>query len=338
MYLNFFIISVITNILFILFFKKITKFVNIKDVGDGKRKFQKKPVFLIGGTILITNLVVIYIFNYLFAENILFYKFLSNHREYFSIIFGTIIFYIFGLYDDRFKLPANYKLLISFFLVMFFVLVDSKLLISELNFSFLESNIELRTFSYFFTILSFLLFINALNMLDGINFQTGFYCILIFLIFILKGVFVNLSLILIISLLFFLYLNFKNKAYLGESGTQLLAFIISYIFLKSNNYQEKVFFADEIFVIMALPGLDMFRLFLIRLISGKHPFKPDTKHIHHLLNTYFSKINTFLIILVGIFFSIVFYYLIGNKLIYIILYILSYIVLVSFLTIKAKNK
>jgi len=88
MYLNFFIISVLTNILFFLFFKKITKFVNIKDVGDGKRKFQKKPVFLIGGTILITNLVIIYMFNYLFTENILFYKFLSNHREYFSIIFG----------------------------------------------------------------------------------------------------------------------------------------------------------------------------------------------------------------------------------------------------------
>ena len=83
MYLNFFIISVLTNILFFLFFKKITKFVNIKDVGDGKRKFQKNPVFLIGGTILITNLIIIYIFNYLFTENILFYKFLSNNREYF---------------------------------------------------------------------------------------------------------------------------------------------------------------------------------------------------------------------------------------------------------------
>jgi len=337
MYLNILIISVLINILFFLFFKKITKFVNIKDVGDGKRKFQKKPVFLIGGTILITNLVIIYIFNYFFTENILFYKFLSNHREYFSIIFGSILFYIFGLYDDKIKLSANYKLLISLILVVFFILLDDNLLIKELNFSFLDHNVELRSFSYFFTILSFLLFINALNMLDGINLQAGFYCILIFLIFILKGIFVNLSLILIISLLFFLYLNFKNKAYLGESGTQLLAFIISYIFLKSNNYQEKVFFADEIFVIMALPGLDMFRLFLIRLISGKHPFKPDTKHIHHLLNAYFSKINTFLIILVGIFFSIVFYYLIGNKFVYIISYILSYIVLVSFLTIKKKT-
>ena len=125
MYLNFFIISVLTNILFFLFFKKITKFVNIKDAGDGKRKFQKKPVFLIGGTILITNLVIIYMFNYLFTENILFYKFLSNHREYFSIIFGSILFYIFGLYDDKFKLSANYKLLISFILYIIIYVGDT---------------------------------------------------------------------------------------------------------------------------------------------------------------------------------------------------------------------
>ena len=118
----------------------------------------------------------------------------------------------------------------------------------------------------------------------------------------------------------------------------MLAFLISYIFLKSNNFTEKVFFADEIFIIMALPGLDMFRLFLIRLISGKHPFKSDTKHIHHLLGAYFSKVNTFLIILLYIVFSIVFYYLMVNKFVYIILYILSYIVLVSFLTIKVKSK
>ena len=89
---------------------------------------------------------------------------------------------------------------------------------------------------------------------------------------------------------------------------------------------------------MALPGLDMFRLFIIRLVSGKHPFKPDTNHIHHLLCAYFSKASTFFIILTYIVFSIVFYYLVGNKFVYIVFYILAYVVIVSFLTIKIKNK
>jgi UDP-GlcNAc:undecaprenyl-phosphate GlcNAc-1-phosphate transferase len=32
-----------------------------------------------------------------------------------------------------------------------------------------------------------------------------------------------------------------------------------------------------------LPGLDMLRVFLIRIIKKKNPFSPDRIHLHHLL-------------------------------------------------------
>ena len=38
--------------------------------------------------------------------------------------------------------------------------------------------------------------------------------------------------ILVITLICFSYLNFKNKTFLGDSGSLLLAFIISYFFIK----------------------------------------------------------------------------------------------------------
>ena len=38
---------------------------------------------------------------------------------------------------------------------------------------------------------------------------------------------------------------------------------------------------EEIFIIMMVPGLDMFRLFIQRLLN-KNPFG-DRNHIHHLL-------------------------------------------------------
>ena len=85
---------------------------------------------------------------------------------------------------------------------------------TKLNFSFFENQIELRNISTLFTILCFLLLINALNMFDGINLQVGVYCLIIFLIFFFKNLFPILSLIVIISLILFLYYNFKNKAYL----------------------------------------------------------------------------------------------------------------------------
>lgn len=322
---NLLLITILINFFFIIFFKKITKIFKIKDFPDQKRKFQKEPVLLIGGTFLIINLISILIVssftNYVLLEN----NFFSSNREYFAFIFGTISFYIFGLYDDKYDLSANTKLLIFIILINFIILIDGNLVIKELNFSFLEIDVELKSFSYLFTILCIMLFANALNMFDGINLQTGFYSLLIFSIFIYKSIFINLSFVMIISLFFILYLNYRNKIYLGESGIQFLAFVISYIFIKSSNVNSNIFYADEIFIIMALPGLDMFRLFLLRILSGKHPFKPDRQHLHHYLGNFFSQFQTFLIIFISICLSILFYYIFENKITYLIIYFFVYL-------------
>ena len=55
------------------------------------------------------------------------------------------------------------------FLVVFFILLDDNLLIKELNFSFLDHNVELRSFSYFFTIFAVICLTNAFNFIDGID-------------------------------------------------------------------------------------------------------------------------------------------------------------------------
>ena len=119
-------------------------------------------------------------------------------------------------------------------------------------------------------------------MFDGINSQAAFFCIIIFLIFMMKNIFISTSAITIFVLLFFLFYNFNSKMFLGDSGTQVLAFLISYILIKSYNFYGS-FRPDEIFAILSFPGLDMFRLFIFRLASGKNPFSPDTNHIHHLI-------------------------------------------------------
>ena len=335
---NFLLIPILINFFFIIFFKQITKIFKIKDFPDQKRKFQKEPVLLIGGTFLIINLLAILILspitNYILLDN----SFFSSKREYFAFIFGTVSFYIFGLYDDKYDLSANAKLLILLILINFIVLIDGSLVIKEINFSFLEINIELKSLSHLFTILCIMLFANALNMFDGINLQTGFYSLLIFCIFIYKSIFVNLSFVMIISLFFILYLNYRNKIYLGESGIQFLAFIISYIFIKSSNYNSDIFYADEIFIIMAIPGLDMFRLFLLRILSGKHPFKPDRQHLHHYLGNFFGKFHTFLIIFIYIFFTILFYYIFENKITYLTIYFFVYFFFTILLVRKIRDQ
>ena len=124
---------------------------------------------------------------------------------------------------------------------------------------------------------------------------------------------------------------------MGESGIQLLAFIICYIFLKTESLNLNIFYADEIFIIMALPGLDMFRLFLMRIFSGKHPFKPDRKHLHHYLCNFYTDFQTFFFIFSYIFISIIFYKILENKIIFFSLFITVYLILISYLIKKIKN-
>jgi UDP-GlcNAc:undecaprenyl-phosphate GlcNAc-1-phosphate transferase len=172
-------------------------------------------------------------------------------------------------------------------------------------------------------------------MFDGINMQVASYALLIFLIFIFKGIFINTSAVIIVSLFFFLILNSKNKAYMGDGGVYLLSYVISYIFIKS--YNKNLFMSDEIFFIMLLPGLDMLRVFLFRLIKGKNPFKPDRNHLHHLLLNFFNSRNVFLIIFSSIFLVIFLYYFI-NPIILFFSVIALYLISLSLVKIFAKVK
>jgi UDP-GlcNAc:undecaprenyl-phosphate GlcNAc-1-phosphate transferase len=117
---------------------------------------------------------------------------------------------------------------------------------------------------------------------------------------------------------------------MGDGGVYLLSYVISYIFIKS--YNKNLFVADEIFFIMLLPGLDMLRVFLLRLINGKNPFKPDRTHLHHLLLNYFSDRYVFLIIFIYIFLVILLYYFI-NPIILFFSVITIYLIILFFIKI-----
>jgi UDP-GlcNAc:undecaprenyl-phosphate/decaprenyl-phosphate GlcNAc-1-phosphate transferase len=68
---------------------------------------------------------------------------------------------------------------------------------------------------------------------------------------------------------------------MGDSGTLFLGCVISVINKKLSIANSlKV---DEIFLLMFLPGLDMFRLFVQRIYNKKNPFLGDREHLHHYL-------------------------------------------------------
>ena len=282
------------NLLLFLFNKKISKAYNLFDYPDNVRKLHSKPMPVLGGLYLLLNLFFFYlIYFFFFSKNINFYFF--SNEDFFFLLLGSTFFFALGYIDDKYHLSAKIKLIGTIIILLTIFYFDKNLLLTNLQFTFYNNQIILDHYSYIVTILCFLLFINAFNMLDGIDGQAISYAIFIFCIFISSKILFIFFIILIISLIFILILNFKKKTYLGNSGALFLGFLIAFIFIKSYNLGNK-FYADEIFLIMLIPGFELLRLSIKRIANKKHPFMADSNHIHHIILRRFKFFWTYFII------------------------------------------
>ena len=127
-------------------------------------------------------------------------------------------------------------------------------------------------------------------------------------------------------------MNYKNYLFLGDSGIYLLSSIASFIFINEYNVFKTILYADEIFVLMMVPGVDMIRLVIFRVLKRKNPFKGDRNHLHHLLTKKLTIIQTNLLEISMVFLPIFFYKVLSINLVNIIFsFLLFYIILISIL-------
>ena len=264
--------------------KLISSWVNDFDLNSASK------ISLLGGIFLISNIFLTYIF---FILEIIPYE------HFYKINVGLLILgmFILGFIDDKFKIKPSVRLLLTFFLIFFF-LQDESYLISKFNFSFFNNSlftIENSSLSILFTIFCIMSFVNALNFFDGINLQVILYTIgcIIYLFFIEYSYFL---LIILVTLTFFSCLNYQNKSFLGDSGTYVLAIVISLSVIDLHN--RNLIFADQIIFLFLLPGFEIVRLFLERIYKKKNPLLGDNEHIHHLMR---KKIKTGTVFVVVIF-------------------------------------
>ena len=273
---------------------------------------------------------------YFFALSLLNYSIFSSRplmSEIEIIIFPLFAFLI-GAYDDRFSIKPFLRILLISTLVILLINFSS---IYNINFLIFEDKIYkiISPYNIFFTCLCFLLLINALNFSDGINCLAGL--IFLFLFFYLGiGVGANIELVvtIILAIIPFLILNWKNKCFLGDSGVYLLGFLISQIIILSYKDNYQTFQVEEIFMLLYLPGFDLFRLFLDRLFKKQNPFKGDNNHIHHLLAKKIGFKKTLILFLICLAFPLFLYKLV---LLNNLLCILSCIIIYSALFNYAKN-
>ncbi len=331
--INLYLIFILINIIIFLNIKKVSKFVNIFDVPDKKLKTHRKKTPLIGGTILLINILVLMTYQLIFFKEFLFFE--KGHfkiKDIASILILILSFYFLGFYDDKHNLNPFKKILLSIIFIIISVTLNKELLIEKFSLSFYDSKIFLENFSIIFTVFCFVILINSLNFYDGINGQSCIYFLIVFSYLLISTKKYEFYFFVIIILTLLLILNLMNLLFLGDNGIYILSIILSVALIYEHNVYENIIFADEIFLVLFLPGLDLLRLTISRLLKGNNPFYGDRNHIHHLLNKKFSLLNTNLILVILAILPIIFFnFLKLNFFLVSIIFLIIYGLIIQFL-------
>ena len=332
----FFTLLIVLNLFIFFNLKKISKIINIYDVPDKKLKLHKKKIAIMGGMILAINFISLFIYQIFFLGDILSIR--LEQLSFIEIILSFVIifgYFFLGLYDDKFHLTPNTKIFFSIIITLMAILFNDNLTIKMLSISFYENKVFFENYSYFFTIFCILILVNALNFYDGINGQSCLIFIISFFYLLLKSETHYFYFFCLIFILFVFLLNINNKIFLGDGGIYLLSIILSLSLIYEHNIQNNIIFADEIFFLLLLPGIDLLRLTIKRLLNLKNPFFGDRNHIHHLLIKKFSLLNTNLILFsVSIIPITLFSYLEINFFLVFCIFLVIYVSLIQFLILN----
>lgn len=294
---------------------KISRFFNLIDHPDKKRKIHKKSVPLTGGLYFFLNIILIFFLNkyYLFND--------ATFFDLYVIIFITLLL-IFGLYDDKFNINPNFKLFLSIILFFSFAFFNEDFVLSEIVISS-GYKFNLGNYSIPFTIFCLVIFQNAFNMYDGINLQNISYFILLLIIINFFYNKIDFLIYLVPALFFISFMNFKNKLFLGDSGSYILSFIIALLLIKIFNTSNNIF-SDEVFLFLCIPGYDLLRLAVLRVLNKKHPFKGDRNHIHHLILKRLGYSKTIIYLNIICFVPIIYSHIFSQNLLAILISLILY--------------
>ena len=271
------IFSLTTNIILKKWFTSLNKFDNINH-----RSIHQTRATKTGGIGVFITLFIFSFYFYLYQKEIF----------DFSLLIPLGIMFIMGVYDDFYN--ADFKLKFLLQIIVAKILIDQGYVIDNFH-GVLGLNEISRIASQLFTTFVFLVIVNAINFIDGIDGLAITEAIKVILLVELcsseSTPLLYIGMIIFLSLLPLYYFNFKkeNKVFLGDAGSLFLGSFISILvfYVLGPDYKFKSSFelnkAVFSIVLIIYPLFDLLRVFMKRLSNKKSPFLPDQNHIHHLL-------------------------------------------------------
>ncbi|HEX8331039.1 MAG TPA: MraY family glycosyltransferase [Segetibacter sp.] len=265
---------------------KVAEAKKLYDEPDDIRKLHTKPIPALGGLGIFIGFTLSILLTISFSS--------ADAVEFQYYIAAILLIFFVGIKDDILVLSAMKKFMGQLF-VAAILMFKAKLLITNMG-GFLGFQTINETSSYFLTLFTIVVIINAFNLIDGVDGLAGglgFVTSLVFGIFFLVNGNIPYAVLgfgFAGSVLAFLIYNFHPaKIFMGDTGSMLIGLVNSILVIKfiesgAGYASYPVIAAPAVgFAIMLLPLMDTLRVFGIRIIHGRSPFSPDRNHIHHLL-------------------------------------------------------
>lgn len=145
------------------------------------------------------------------------------------------------------------------------------------------------------TLLAVVGFMNAFNMIDGVDGLAGSTAVVMLTGLALAGGLADqapsmlIATMLVGACLGFLLFNLRTpwraraRVFLGDAGSLMLGLAIVWLAIRVSQSDSALISPMGIAWIMALPVIDTLNLMVRRLMRGQSPFHADRNHLHHIL-------------------------------------------------------
>lgn len=250
--------------------------------------------------------------------------YLFYHIDFLFIV-CCVSLLILGFFADL-KIISSYKkrLIIQFILISVLFLFSKDISINT-RIEFIDNLMKFEIVRILLCTFFFMVLINGYNLIDGTNClcSLNFLIVSIFIFLVIKDLeinYINVEIIILsISLVIFLILNFFGKNFLGDGAVYGLSFLLGYILLKISLFDSTI---SPYFVANLLwyPAFENLFSIIRRNLSKKNNYLPDNDHLHHIIFNFFKKNSIIkkdflLSSLIGIFinFILLINYLVGYK-------------------------
>lgn len=209
-----------------------------------------------------------------------------------SILLGSMVLIILGVFDDKYALSAKFKLVFQL-LAAAIVVFYGDLRIDQLANPFgssLYSYLDFGIFAYPITIIWIVAITNAVNFIDGLDgLACGVSCISSVNLLVIALLVSDAQVSIVVAALTgaclgFVPYNFNPaKIFMGDTGSTFLGFILATVSIRGLFKAYTVISFIVPFLLLGLPIFDICFAVIRRVASGKSPMEADRGHFHHRL-------------------------------------------------------